>query len=236
MLNQLRSSRRGQAEVKAAILGAATALFAERGYANTTTRAIAQAANASEVLIFRYFGSKSELFEQAVSAPFDALMDEVRRDMARAERAYGAVDSRQFVRRLYNALVQDRRLILALITTRAYEAAPGEGDDKPRGLGQYFQHAEKGIARFYEEAGTQTGQTGVSPAFAARLAFCSVVSVALLDDWLFDDVGDREQVVESVAEFVTKAIYGPPLGAVPASRYRLRRRERLGGATYRRHR
>jgi AcrR family transcriptional regulator len=232
MSNQLRPSRRGQAEVKAAILGAATALFAERGYANTTTRAIAQAASASEVLIFRYFGSKSGLFEQAVSAPFDALMDEVRRDMRREERAFGAEDSRQFVRRLYNALVQDRRLILTLITTRAYEAAPGEGDDKPRGLRQYFQHAEKSIARFYEEEGIQTG---VTPAFAARLAFCAVVSVALLDDWLFDDVGDREQIVESVAEFVTKAIYGPPLRAAPAPRFR-RRRERLGGATYRRHR
>jgi AcrR family transcriptional regulator len=234
MSNQLRVSRRSQAEVKAAILSAATALFAERGYANATTRAIAQAADASEVLIFRYFHSKAELFEQAISAPFDALMDEAWRLMGHGERVDGVEYSRTFVPRLFDTLDQDRRLILALITTRAYEAAPDEGDDKPRGLRRYFQRAEESIARFYEEEGIQTG---VKPAFAARLAFSSVVSAVLLNDWLFDDAGDREQVVESVTEFVTKALYGPPLGAAaPASRYRRRKRLRVAGATYRRRR
>lgn len=41
------------------ILAAATALFGERGYAGTTTRAIAEAAGVNEVTLFRRFESKA---------------------------------------------------------------------------------------------------------------------------------------------------------------------------------
>jgi AcrR family transcriptional regulator len=42
-------------------------LFTERGYTDTTVRNIADRAGVNQSLIFRYFGSKHELFER--SAP-----------------------------------------------------------------------------------------------------------------------------------------------------------------------
>lgn len=47
---------------KGRILLAAVELFAENGYARTTTAAIAKRANVSEMTIFRVFGSKKDLF------------------------------------------------------------------------------------------------------------------------------------------------------------------------------
>lgn len=45
------------------ILRAAADLFAERGYANTTTRAIAEAADVNEVTLFRKFKNKRGILE-----------------------------------------------------------------------------------------------------------------------------------------------------------------------------
>lgn len=50
------------------ILQAAARLFAEKGYARTTTRALANAAGVNEVTLFRHFGSKQELFSAVVNA------------------------------------------------------------------------------------------------------------------------------------------------------------------------
>jgi AcrR family transcriptional regulator len=48
------------------IIQAALELFAENGYNGTTTQAIAQKAKVSEKTLFKYFGSKKELFKQTV--------------------------------------------------------------------------------------------------------------------------------------------------------------------------
>ncbi len=54
---------------KSAILAAARAAFTERGFENTTIRAIAASAEVDPALVMRYFGSKEQLF--AVAADFD---------------------------------------------------------------------------------------------------------------------------------------------------------------------
>jgi AcrR family transcriptional regulator len=218
--------RRSQAEAKRAILSAARELFAERGYANTTTRAIAQMADASEVLLYRYFNSKAELFEQAISEPFDQLMEDAEALLDGQDTDMTA-HSRDFSRHLYELLVADKRLILALITTRAYEAAPEDDGDRPGPLQRYFERAEMTLSDFYEDQGIDLG---FSPAFAARLAFASVFSAALLEDWLFEDVGDPAAIKGAVSEFVTRALYAAPVTAAPAAaRYKRRwRRVRCG--------
>jgi AcrR family transcriptional regulator len=47
---------------RAAIIAAAVPLFARKGFAGTTTREIAEAANISEALLFRHFPSKKVLY------------------------------------------------------------------------------------------------------------------------------------------------------------------------------
>ncbi|WP_156763445.1 TetR/AcrR family transcriptional regulator, partial [Mycobacterium scrofulaceum] len=51
----------GRAEVAAAILEAATDLFAERGPAATSIRDIAARSNVNHGLVFRHFGTKDKL-------------------------------------------------------------------------------------------------------------------------------------------------------------------------------
>ncbi|SDN52889.1 TetR/AcrR family transcriptional regulator [Allokutzneria albata] len=59
--------RRDSQATRAALLKAAGELFAERGYDRTTVRDIAARAGANQALLFRYFGTKEDLFNAVVA-------------------------------------------------------------------------------------------------------------------------------------------------------------------------
>ncbi|MFI7702296.1 TetR family transcriptional regulator [Nonomuraea sp. NPDC049480] len=63
--------RRDPEASRAAILGAARAAFAERGYARATIREIAQRAGVTHGLVMRHFASKEQLFIAAMPGARD---------------------------------------------------------------------------------------------------------------------------------------------------------------------
>ncbi|MFC0030412.1 TetR family transcriptional regulator [Micromonospora chaiyaphumensis] len=67
-----RTGRRpGNPDTREAILAAARAAFAERGFDATSIRAIATAAEVDPALVHHYFGTKEELFRAAMAMPID---------------------------------------------------------------------------------------------------------------------------------------------------------------------
>jgi AcrR family transcriptional regulator len=62
---------------KAALLQAAAELFAERGFDQTTVRDVGARAGVNQALLFRYFGSKQELFAEVLNHHSKALLDEL---------------------------------------------------------------------------------------------------------------------------------------------------------------
>ena len=56
----------GTDDTRDRLLEAAARLFAEKGYARATTRALAGAAGVNEVTLFRHFGTKANLFAAVV--------------------------------------------------------------------------------------------------------------------------------------------------------------------------
>ena len=75
----IRKRRRDPEASRAAILEAARAAFAERGYAKTTIRDVARRAGVTHGLVLRHFVSKEQLFLAAVPSP-RTLMAEVAGD------------------------------------------------------------------------------------------------------------------------------------------------------------
>ena len=70
----VRSGRRpGQSDTRAAIMSAARAEFAARGYGGSTIRGIAHAAGVDPALVHHYFGNKRKLFVAALGLPLDPL-------------------------------------------------------------------------------------------------------------------------------------------------------------------
>jgi AcrR family transcriptional regulator len=86
-----RSSVHGQG--RTLILRAAREVFAEKGFKGTSTRDIAQRAQLIEVMIFRHFGTKANLFQEAVVAPFSEFMDNYISDYR--SREHGTLSAQQ---------------------------------------------------------------------------------------------------------------------------------------------
>jgi AcrR family transcriptional regulator len=75
--------RRLAGSAKEAVRDAAAALFAEKGYAATSTREICERAGITKPVLYYYFGSKAELYEALVQDAFNEYQREVRRAMHR---------------------------------------------------------------------------------------------------------------------------------------------------------
>jgi AcrR family transcriptional regulator len=63
--------RKGSPDTREAILDAARAAFAERGFDGASIRAIATGAGVDPALVHHYFGTKEKLFLATVGAPVD---------------------------------------------------------------------------------------------------------------------------------------------------------------------
>lgn len=63
--------RKGSPDTRDAILAAARATFAERGFDGASIRAIATSAGVDPALVHHYFGTKEQLFLATIGAPID---------------------------------------------------------------------------------------------------------------------------------------------------------------------
>ena len=69
-----RTGRRpGEPETRGRIAAAARALFAERGFEGASIRAVAAGAGVDPALVHHYFGTKQQLFLEAVDFPVDVI-------------------------------------------------------------------------------------------------------------------------------------------------------------------
>ncbi|MFI9404820.1 TetR family transcriptional regulator [Nocardia sp. NPDC052316] len=101
--NETVSRKRDSAATSAAILTAAQELFAERGYERATVRDIATRAGVNQALLFRYFGTKDELFRAAIADQGRRMLEEgsvdglLSRLLARALEPAGSVAQGQWL-------------------------------------------------------------------------------------------------------------------------------------------
>lgn len=74
-------------DTRTTILNAAVQVFSQHGFRGSTTRRIADAASVNEVTIFRYFGSKEALLQEAIKGcegnAFTSLLPDEPKDPAR---------------------------------------------------------------------------------------------------------------------------------------------------------
>jgi AcrR family transcriptional regulator len=209
--------RAARGEGRRLLLESARALFAERGYAGTSTREIARAASVTEPMIFRHFGSKAKLFEEAVLAPFNTFVNEYMADWAARPRGVKSLyeETQDFYRGVYDVLAANRRLIHEMIGARAVGGSPtAENGSVPR-LGALLERFEEIIEREHDERGFRP----FDPAVMTRLLFGLVFSIAIHGDWMFEGATrPRPDVEEFIDEMARLTIYGAyPEGARPAA-------------------
>ena len=100
------------AERREQMLKAASIVFGERGYAGTTTDAVAKAAGVSQAYIVRTFGSKENLFAETAGRAVDKTIDVFR------TAAQGVENPQELLREMghaYVKLVADRGILLTMM-------------------------------------------------------------------------------------------------------------------------
>jgi AcrR family transcriptional regulator len=202
-----RRQRRSSEEVRALLLGAARQLFTERGFAGTGTREIAAVAGVSESLLFTHFGTKAALFEAAVVAPLVEFFETYVGEWERHE--IGEISTwdlcERFLAGFYDLLREHHDLVMALVTARRFNAeVASSGEPATRMFAESLQRMDR---RVVDEMPVR-GFRELDVPLTVRLAVGMVMSVALLEEWLFS--GDLEQVARDrlVREMTMFLIYG----------------------------
>ena len=213
-----RASRRSTQEVRDLIVEAASEQFAERGYAQTTMRGIASAAEISLSVLYRQFPSKEGLFSATLLAPFISSFEEFAAAWgAQIEKPWE--DERlvgEFVRDLYRNLIEHRHSIVLLLAA---------GEDSSTELIAELQHSlANGLSELQLMAAHEADRRGwFSPTtvrYSNALIIAMITGLVLIGPWLKDALGEDDELVIDAATRL--AIHGmrlaPPaeLGPPPA--------------------
>lgn len=179
-ITMTRRSPRPADEVRRLILNAAAELFAERGYARTTTRDITGLAGVTPYQLFTQFGSKAQLFGLATVGPYCELVS----DYLARWNAEPALDrpAAQLCADILHGLAEvfaaRRGLIATLVIAQAHEAslAPILHD----GLAM-VERALRPLERFTASQAVGRGYRDVDAGLATRLTHGAILAATLFE-------------------------------------------------------
>lgn len=175
----------GRISTRAGIGDAATALFAERGYAGTSVRDIASAAGVDPALVIRYFGSKEGLF-----------LETMQLDLEHNPLVDGPIETLgvRFIQSLLDSDEQTRGAFLALLRA---------SDDGQRGSRLREAHESSFVAPLL------TRLDGPDAELRARLA-AALVGGLLYSLWVVGDdtlaAADRTDLVATYGALLQRLI------------------------------
>jgi AcrR family transcriptional regulator len=193
-----RSSVHGQG--RQLLLDAAREVFAEKGFKGTSTRDIAQRAQVTEVMVFRHFGTKMNLFQQAVVTPFTEFMDRYITDYRSREHGQlsAELEGQLFYTGLFEALHSERELLLALMSAHQFDELSEEVST------QVAEAFDQVLALIEEVVATEAQERNFSDfdlRATVRVMFSMVLATALHGEWM--GVG-RELSYQRVIDAMTQ--------------------------------
>lgn len=192
------------------LLDAARDLFAERGFKGTSTRDIAERAGVSEVMIFRHFGTKANLFQESVVEPFTSFMQDYVADYH--SREHGKLSPEEEGRALYTGLFKvlraEREALLALMAARQFDDLPDTASAKvDAAFGQVLALLEEVVATEAEERHF----TDFDLVPTVRVMFSMVLSAALHGEWMgMGRTVSYDRVLDTMTRLTVRGLRVPP--------------------------
>ncbi len=208
--------RRTSEEVERLILESARRLFSEKGFWGTSTREIAETAGVAEVLLFRHFGSKADLYSASVVLPMTEFITQwLDDDWSKWDTSKIDEKEYEFNARLYQIVASNRGLIMSYLAMSVFEP------DLIRGL-EHTSLLRQTIDRLADRCSEQLsrmGTSGVNVPIGTRAGLAMVLAMALLHDLndpLKDPVFKREDVIEEMTQLILHGSLHRP-GSSPSS-------------------
>jgi AcrR family transcriptional regulator len=195
--------RRSSEDIMGLIVKAAGEEFKRCGFAGTTTAAIARKAGVTEAQIFRYFGSKSNLFRETIFKPLDEhfLSFITRRvpDLSKAASVKGMAN--RYTTELQRFIDEHAELLTSLVIAQTYDNGMAQGVGKINSLGAYFEHGASIMTMRMKE------KPKVDPKLMVRVSFAAVLACVMFKDWIFPKgLASEEAIRAAINDFVMEGI------------------------------
>lgn len=196
-------TRRARGAPRLLALEAARTLFARQDYRSTTTKEIAEAAGVAEHLLFRHFGSKAALFNEAVVGPFLQIVEDLgaRWESIDPGPEQSVAIARNFLGALYDLFLDNRGLLMTLW------AADALTDDELAETG--IAEIDRAIALLGQLGGMGSEILGIHadhPDLAARSTVAMVAGMAAFGATFFGGTRPRRDVI--VEELTQATLHG----------------------------
>lgn len=196
--------RRPAGEPRRLLLSAATDVFNRKDYSGATTREIAERAEVGENQIFRFFGTKAGLFNEAMVVPFVELVDRhIERRLADPDRFdHPREAARTFVADMYDTFHTHRALATALFTADVMK----ESDLAEAGvLDEVRTQIERLVVFGTEEARLQGARVPEDTHSLATVALLALVAgMSMLGDSYLKGPKSRDTIVDEITDWLIK--------------------------------
>lgn len=196
-----RRPRRKPEELHEKLVDAAVEEFARNGYAGARTAAIAQRAGVVEPLLFKYFGSKANLFQRAIFENLDRHYTRFVKEHVfdQDDPSKWAEQAIEYIGEQQDFLRKNSRMFMSLILHEAFDKHGVEGMDGLSGLQEFLDK----MSAFADSR--LDGRSDSDGKLVARISFGSLLACVLFGDWLFPKgIASEEQIRAAVVDFIMK--------------------------------
>ncbi|MEM0515299.1 TetR/AcrR family transcriptional regulator [Pseudoalteromonas sp. YIC-827] len=188
-----------------AVIGAAIALFAQRGLAGTTMEAVATKAKVSKRTLYKYYSNKEQLFDGVV----DLLIERIR--PLKDNPFCTQTPIKEQLQKLADValkLTQDKDY---LTLSRIIMIESLRSKTRAVMLDERFKHCEQGINHWFDEAHRKGALKDVAPDIAAVVFFGGLKELAFWDQlFTWQPPVDKEKL-NALVELTSKMFVQPPL-------------------------
>jgi AcrR family transcriptional regulator len=194
-------SRRSPDEILDRIVQAATEEFKRSGYAGTTTAAIARKADVTEAQLFRYFGSKSNLFRETIFKPIDQHFLNFIQKYPPEQGTTDRANTKLYTTELQRFISEHSEMLTSLVVAQTYDSGDAHGVSAINSLRAYFEH---GAALMRARI---KGKPKVSPELLVRVTFVTVLASIMFKEWIFPrGLATDEEITAAINDFVMEGI------------------------------
>ena len=198
-----RRKRRSAEEISERLLRAAGDAFEEHGFSGATTAMIASRADVTEAQLFRSFGSKVELFREAVFEPLNQHFSDFQSRYGDATETVGTAPT--YIVELRRFLSEHSGQLMALFVAQTYSSGDVGDSAANDSLGAYFERCASMMS-------ARVGQSPrVEPRLMVRVAFAAMLACVMFRDWIFTPgLADEKQIDAAIIDFIIDGLSANP--------------------------
>ena len=193
----VKRTRRSREDILNRIVHAAREEFKRVGFDGATTATIARKADVTEAQLFRYFGSKSNLFRETIFKPVDQhFLSFVNQHITEIRNAASAAEMTDlYATELQRFIRENSGMLASLLIAQTYgseNAQPGINS-----LHSYFDRAAAMMATRLKD------RARVDPRLTVRVVFGAVLASVVFRDWIFPaGLASDAEITAAVNDFI----------------------------------